>query len=81
VVVESARAERRQSFNDVGALIYYLKAVEWDIPGLDMSSCREALRQAHDRMRTSPLVVRQFSFLLVALKPKNAMPIVPAERA
>lgn len=69
VVVESAAGEERQHFNDVAALVYYLKVVSWAVPGFDVDVCRPALLKAHAKMREAPLVVRQRRFLVVASRP------------
>ena len=68
-MVESAAGEERQHFNDVAALVYYLKVVSWAVPGFDVDVCRHALVNAHAMMRDAPLVVRQRRFLLVASRP------------
>ncbi len=56
-------------FNDVGALVYYLKAVTWAVLGFDVDDCRPALERLHERLQTEPLLVRQRRFLLIATKP------------
>jgi len=62
------RADEVQYFDDVGALIYYLRVVSWAVLGFDVESCMPALRRLHERMEREPLVVRQKRFLLVATK-------------
>ena len=68
----TSRAEsavERQYFDDVGALVYYLRAVRWAVLGFDVESCMPALRRLHHRMQDEPLLVRQRRFLLIASKP------------
>jgi len=57
-------ADEVQYFDDVGALIYYLKVVSWAVLGFDVADCMPALRKLHERMQDEPLVIRQRRFLL-----------------
>lgn len=67
LVVERAEAGiEAQAFGDVGALIWYLRAVSWSVPEFDLDRCDAALRRIHAGMQREPLVIRQRRFLLVA---------------
>ena len=47
-----AREESHQSaFYDVGALVYYLKAVSWEVPGFSVEKYEPQLRTIHDLIR------------------------------
>lgn len=68
-IAVARRGNERQAFHDVGTLVWYLRAVSFDIPGLgpfDPADHETALRRAHDQMHESPLVIRHPRFLLVA---------------
>ena len=62
-------ADELQYFDDIGALVYYLRVVSWAVLGFDPESCRPALERLHARMQASPLLIRQKRFLLVGRKP------------
>ena len=55
--------DERLRFDDVGALVYFLRVVSWAVPGFDADDTEAALRRAHDQM---PLEIRQPRFLLIA---------------
>ncbi len=67
-VVTAEAGEEHQTFFDVGALIWYLRAVGWALPGFDLSEHEAALRRVHAGMQHAPLVVRQRRFLVVAAR-------------
>jgi SAM-dependent methyltransferase len=64
-VVESADAEQRISFADVGALAWYLKAVPWTLPGFRLERLQEHLRRLHEARM--PLEVTLYAFWLEAV--------------
>jgi hypothetical protein len=35
---------------DVGAVVYYLKVIEWQIPGFDIQQSRDKLKQLHQHI-------------------------------
>jgi SAM-dependent methyltransferase len=37
-------------FLDVGAVVYYLKVIEWQIPGFDIQQSRDKLKQLHQHI-------------------------------
>ncbi|MEM9949977.1 MAG: class I SAM-dependent methyltransferase [Chloroflexota bacterium] len=56
-------------FFDVGAIVYYLKVVEWQIPDFDVEHYREQLLAIHEMIeRDGELWVEQHRFLLVGRK-------------
>jgi hypothetical protein len=67
--VAAQTAVERQHFDDVGALVYYLKVVSWAVLGFDIDACMAALRRLHERMQQEPLLIRQRRFLIIASKP------------
>jgi len=56
-------------FTDVGALVYYLKAVPWQIPGFSIDSYRDRLHAIHQRIQADgPLRIQRHFFYLAAVK-------------
>jgi SAM-dependent methyltransferase len=62
-VIETMRGIETLRFDDVGALVYFLRVVSWAVPGFDPDDSNDALRRANDQM---PLEIRQPRFLLVS---------------
>ncbi|QBD76131.1 class I SAM-dependent methyltransferase [Ktedonosporobacter rubrisoli] len=57
-------------FYDVGAIVYYLKAIPWEIPGFSVERYFERLLAVRDLIEhEGPLDVAFHSFLIVARKP------------
>jgi len=51
--IERAQEEHpRMWFSDIGALIYYLKAIPWQVPDFDVLKYRNPLTQIHDRIQS-----------------------------
>lgn len=69
--VEDLRSERlRMTFNDVGAVVYFLRLVIWIVPGFTVGGYREQLRALHDQIqRDGPFVAYASRFLIEATKP------------
>lgn len=66
--VREARISTR--YRDVGAVIFQLRAVPWQVPGFDPVRHRDQLRRVHDQIeRTGGFEVRSQRFLLQAHKP------------
>jgi len=58
------------SIRDVGAIVYYLRAVPWQAPDFRLEASRPRLREIHDRIaRRGPVTVRAHHFLVEAVKP------------
>ena len=69
-LVRAEEAETPLSFFDIGALVYYLRAVPWLVPGFTPERYREILLNLHQRIRAEGSV--HFSgahMLLVARRP------------
>ncbi|MCA9867879.1 MAG: class I SAM-dependent methyltransferase [Anaerolineae bacterium] len=59
----------RTVFQDIGAVVYYLKAVPWQIPGFTVDFYRNRLRDLHARMEAGyPLVTHSHRFLIQCVK-------------
>ncbi len=69
VIEEAARAAQRIRFDDIAAVVYYLRAVSWSIPGYSLEKCRDRLRALHENPSAWPVVVSGHRFMLVASKP------------
>lgn len=55
------------SFKDIGALVFYLKAIPWQIPDFDVSSYRSELLAIHEQIeKNGSFDVRAHRFLLEA---------------
>jgi SAM-dependent methyltransferase len=69
VIEEAARADQRIRFDDIAAVVYYLKAVSWSIPGYSLENHRDRLRALYENASAWPVVTSGHRFLLVASKP------------
>jgi len=47
-IVRTDEADATVRFFDVGALVYYLRAIPWIVPGFDVDADRTALHRIHD---------------------------------
>ncbi len=57
-------------FHDVGAIVYYLKAVPWLVPGFSVETHTDTLmRLERQRQREGPLVYAARKYLIEARKP------------
>ncbi len=66
----AAESFPRKVFADVGALAYYLKAVQWQIPDFNLERYFPRLQEAHRRCQTEGgISSRAHYFVLVAEKP------------
>jgi hypothetical protein len=68
-VQSAVRGEESQDFHDVGAVVYYLRAVSWAVPEFSVDACIPRLRAAHETPEIWPVRVRLQRFLLTATKP------------
>lgn len=58
------------TFYDIGAVVYHLRLVAWQIPDFDPERYEAALRRLHRRMRSEGrLDVRAHRFLIIAEQP------------
>lgn len=68
-VVASGEGQEVLSFADVGAFVWYLKAIPWAVPDFSVVAFRPKLAMLHDRIRAEgPLEVREPRFWLEACK-------------
>jgi len=57
-------------FRDIGAVVYYLRTVPWQVPDFTVSKHLESLREIHRKIETGgPLKIRAHHFLVEAVKP------------
>ncbi|GII53556.1 methyltransferase type 11 [Planotetraspora thailandica] len=70
--VVDLRLERlRTVFNDVGAVVYFLRKVVWMVPGFTVEKYRTELKALHDRIQAEgPFVAYATRFLIEAHKPQ-----------
>ena len=68
VVGQEAFTETR--IHDVGAIVYYLKALPWQAPDFRARDHLGRLRALHEQVtRAGPLTIRAHHFLVEAVKP------------
>jgi SAM-dependent methyltransferase len=66
-VVDLRRARLRAEFNDIGAVVVFLRKVIWTVPGFTVERYRHRLADLHDRIRTGgPFVAHAQRFLIDA---------------
>jgi SAM-dependent methyltransferase len=73
LVVTDLRSERlRTAFNDIGAVVYFLRLVIWIVPGFTVERYRNQLRALHDQIEAEgPFVAHASRFLIEARKPED----------
>jgi SAM-dependent methyltransferase len=71
VISTAQTADEQQQFDDVGALVYYLRVIYWAVPEYRFDRYRDRLRELHDTPAAWPAIIRQPRFLLVAAKPER----------
>jgi SAM-dependent methyltransferase len=69
VIEEAARADQRIRFDDIAAVVFYLKAISWSIPGYSLEKHRDRLRALYADASAWPVMTSGHRFLLVATKP------------
>lgn len=68
-VVDLQHATPRTLFNDIGAVVYFLRKVIWIVPGFTVDRYHPQLAQLHDRIEADgPLVTHAQRFLIEARK-------------
>jgi hypothetical protein len=68
-VLDSAEANFTMRFRDVGALVWYLRAVPWVVPEFSVDRSRERLKELHARTVTEgPIQIPRSAFWLEAEK-------------
>ena len=69
-VVDVREADLRCVFDDIAAVVYFLRLVVWIVPDFTVDRYRAELRALHDRIGDeSPLVATSRRFLIEARKP------------
>ena len=70
VVLDLREEALRTVFNDVGAVVYFLRKVVWIVPGFTVESYRDQLRAVHERIKAEGSFVSSAPrFLIEARKP------------
>lgn len=60
------------TFRDVGAVVYHLRLVAWQVPGFDPAAYDAELRELHERiLAEGGLTVHEHRFYLEAVQPKT----------
>jgi len=73
LVVEDLREESlRTIFNDVGAVVYFLRLVIWIVPGFTVEKYRGRLKALHQQIQANgPFVAHATRFLIEVKKPEG----------
>ncbi|UFU00845.1 class I SAM-dependent methyltransferase [Radiobacillus kanasensis] len=67
-IVHKSEYFPKQRFYDIGALLYYLKAIPWQIPGFKIKDYEEKLSRVHDQIQQDGyLDIQQHRFMLIAI--------------
>jgi len=70
VVVDVRQESLRTVFDDVGAVVYFLRKVVWTVPGFSVETYRDRLATLHHQIkRDGPFVAHSERFLIEAKKP------------
>jgi SAM-dependent methyltransferase len=70
VVVDLRQEPLRTVFNDVGAVVYFLRKVVWTVPDFSVEKYRDRLLALHERIeQEGPFVAHAQRFLIEATKP------------
>jgi SAM-dependent methyltransferase len=70
VVVDLRHEALRTVFNDIGAVVHFLRKVIWIVPGFTVDSYRRQLAELHHRIQAEgPFVAHSQRFLIEARKP------------
>jgi len=65
-VSDSGQAEQIETIADVGALVWYLNAVPWELPTFRPSTFRGRLEELYQTSKAGPLEIRRDVFWLIA---------------
>jgi SAM-dependent methyltransferase len=70
VVTDLREQTLRVEFNDVGAVVYFLRKVLWTVPGFTVEAYRAPLARMHEQIQArGPFVSHARRFLIEARKP------------
>lgn len=68
-ILKAEKAALRTSFRDIGAIVYYLKAVPWQVPDFNPQTHRERLLLLHNMIeRQGEFITTANRFLIIAQK-------------
>jgi hypothetical protein len=71
-VVDLRQATLEVVFNDIGAVVHFLRKVLWTVPGFTVERYRVPLLRPHERIqREGPFVAHAQRFLIEATKPTS----------
>jgi SAM-dependent methyltransferase len=71
-VSESLEEFPKTTFYDIGAIVFYLKAISWQIPGFRLADYREPLFDLYQRIQSrGPLVLDSHRFFIKAQRPEH----------
>ncbi len=71
-ILQSRDELHRAAFSDVGALVYYLKAIPWEVPGFSIERNIAQLRNAHALIQAKgKFEVTNHRCLIEAIKPED----------
>jgi len=69
VVTDLREQALRTVFNDVGAVVYFLRKVLWTVPGFSVARYRPQLRRLHEKVQSDgPFVAHAQRVLIEARK-------------
>ena len=68
-IVTTAAGQARRHFDHIGAVIYYLKIVDWAVPEYSLDALLPRLREAWPAADRWPWPMHEPRFLVVAVKP------------
>lgn len=69
-VVDLRQEALPAAFNDIGAVVYFLRKVFWTVPGFSVDGYRERLKLLHDQIeREGPFITHAQRLLIEARKP------------
>jgi len=75
VVADLREASLRLAFDDVGAIVYFLRKVVWTVPDCSVERYRDELLRLHDRIQSQgPFVSHARRFLIDGRKPSWGLP-------
>lgn len=70
-ILDRRKAVAPTRFYDIGALVYYLKAIPWQLPDFTIERYRPALLRLHERIQSDGYLEAQSDrFLIIARKPE-----------
>jgi SAM-dependent methyltransferase len=69
VIADTASGSERVRFDDIAGIVYYLRVVNWAIPGYRLAKHKGRLRALFDDPSAWPFTTSWRRFMLVAVKP------------